>query len=345
MHRREQLDLRRPIQWIGDAMPRTAARLPAPPKHEWLELVNYWNGGGRDPVWFVADPLRSDLALVDHTASPRRSYEWPSHLPVLLGGIRPNAMDWYVVDTPSWYLGEGWALTPETAGVAGEDHRGPGVAPIHGWIRRRAGAAVLMIGGRNMTPAASHLRVSIDDRVIDERDIAPGSFLQMLDLPPGALEGAGEYATVSAAASSERTAIEQFDAQSAGRVVFGFDAGWHEHEYEPATGREWRWTSERATLRIRAEGHALTLFLRGVTERSGTSHIVVRVGDRILAQETVGAGLALSIGIPADILSAHDTILTIESDQTHVPAERSRRSPDRRRLGLRVFECRVTPAS
>ena len=345
MHRREELDLRRPIQWVGGAMPQTALHLPAPPKHEWLELVKYWNNGGRNPVWFVADPLRSDIALVDHAASPRRSYDWPSHAPVLLGGVRPSAMDWYVFDAPGWYLGEGWALTPETAGVAGEDHRGPAQAPIHGWIRRRDGAAVLMIGGRNMTTSASHLRVSIDDRTIDDRDLAPGSFLQMIDLPPGALQGSGEYATLSASASSDRTAIEQFDVQSTDRVVFGFGEGWHEHEYNPATGADWRWTSERAALRIRAHGHALTLFLRGVTERSGTSHIVVRIGDRVLAQESVGASLALSIGIPADLLSARDTILTIESDQTHVPAERSRRSPDRRRLGLRVFECRVTPAS
>jgi hypothetical protein len=345
MHRREQLDLRRPIQWIGDAMPRTAAQLPSPPKHEWLELVKYWNGGGRNPVWFVADPLRSDLALVDHAGAPHRSYDWPSHQPVLLGGVRPSAMDWYVLDAPGWYLGEGWAVTPETAGVAGEDHRGPGIAPIRGWIRRRAEAAVLMIGGRNMTPTSSHLQIAIDGRVVDDRDLAPGSFLQMIDLPPGALEGAGDYATVTATASSDRTAIEQFDAQSAGRVVFGFGEGWHEHEYNPSTGDQWRWTSERAALRIRAEGHALTLFLRGVTERSGTSRIIVRAGDRILARETVDASLAVTIGIPADIVSARDTILTIESDQTHVPAERSRRSPDRRRLGLRVFECRVTPAS
>jgi hypothetical protein len=326
-------------------MPQMAAHLPAPPKHEWLQLVQYWNDGGRDPVWFVADPLRSDLALVDHAASPHRSYDWPLRFPVLVGGVRPSAMDWYTLDNPGWYLGEGWALTPEAAGVAGEDHRGPGIAPIRGWIRRRAEAAVLMIGGRNMTPAASHLRVSIDGHVLDDRDVAPGSFLQMLDLPAGALEGAGDHATISVTASSDRTAIEQFDVQSAGRVVFGFGEGWHEHEYDPVTGAEWRWTSERAILRIRAERHALTLFLRGVTERSGTSHIVVRVGNRILAQEDVGASLAMSIGIPAAIVSGPDTLLTIESNQTHVPAERSRRSRDRRRLGLRVYECRVTPAS
>ena len=35
-----------------------------PPKHEWLELAKYWNGGGRNPVWFVADPQRAQIALV-----------------------------------------------------------------------------------------------------------------------------------------------------------------------------------------------------------------------------------------------------------------------------------------
>ena len=61
MHRRQELDLRRPSVWAG-GLPPLAEHLPAPPKHEWLELVNYWNRGGRAPIWFVADPPRSDLA-------------------------------------------------------------------------------------------------------------------------------------------------------------------------------------------------------------------------------------------------------------------------------------------
>jgi hypothetical protein len=99
MHRREDLDLRRPIQWVGGGMPQVSARLPAPPKHEWLELAKYWNAGGRAPVWFVADPLRSDLALVDH-GPPRGSYFWPLRFPVLVGGVRPNTMEWYSLDVP-----------------------------------------------------------------------------------------------------------------------------------------------------------------------------------------------------------------------------------------------------
>ena len=44
------------------------------------------------------------------------------------------------------------------------------------------------------------------------------------------------------------------------------------------------------------------------------------------------------------IEDAGDTI-TFETDQTYVPAERSGRTQDRRRLGLRIFRCelRATP--
>jgi hypothetical protein len=344
MHRREALDLRRPIQWTGDAMPRVSGPLPTPPKHEWLELVKYWNSGGREPLWFVADPLRTDLALVDHRR-PHGSYRWPLTFPVLVGGVRPSEMDWYVLDAPGWYLGEGWALTPETAGVATEDRRGPGIAPIEGWIRRRPDAAVMMIGGRNMTTGPARLRVSVDGRPIDERDLAPGFFLNMIDLPAGSLAGSGVYAGLAVSSDRDRVAVEQFDTQSAGRVVFGFGDGWHEPEYNPSSGLQWRWTSERASLRVRPEGHALRLFLRGTTERYNPSIVTVRVGDRVLTREEVGMDFGLSIGIPADIVIGREATITIETDQTHVPAERSRRSPDRRRLGLRVYECRITPVS
>jgi hypothetical protein len=116
MHRRQEFDLRRPIVWSGDRLSGFAARLPAPPKREWLELVNYWNSGGRGDVWFLADPLRSDLALIDDPAR-RGTYRWsdgisrPSlWMTTLLGGIRPREADWYVIQPPGWYLGERGSL-------------------------------------------------------------------------------------------------------------------------------------------------------------------------------------------------------------------------------------------
>ena len=232
MHRREDLDLRRPFEWSGGDGPVFSQRLRAPAKHEWLELVKYWNTGGHAPVWFVADPLRTDLALIDRPAGRQAGYRWPLDYPVLMSGTRPNEMDWHIFDAPGWYLGEGWALTPETAGVAEEDRRGPALAPIEGWIRRRSEEVTLMIGGRNLSGLAppAPITVAIDGRPIGTIAAGPGFFLQFLSLPPGALAGPGAYARLTVAADRPRVVVEQFDAQPVARVVFGFAEGWHEME-------------------------------------------------------------------------------------------------------------------
>ena len=74
----------------------------------------------------------------------------------------------------------------------------------------------------------------------------------------GRLSGDGAFARLSVTASTTGggavppIAIEQFDLQPPSNVEVGFDAGWHEPEYNPATGRSWRWMSEQATLAVRA---------------------------------------------------------------------------------------------
>jgi hypothetical protein len=263
-------------------------------------------------------------------------------------------MQWHVFDSPGWYLGEGWALTPETAGVAQEDHRGPGITPIEGWIRRRPEALTLMIGGRNLVVdgPSIHAAVAIDGRPIDDLVAAPGAFLRFLRLPEGALDGAGAYARISISADSPRLAIEQFDAQSSGQLVFGFGEGWHEFEYNPTTGRSWRWMSERGALRVRgaASGagvrHTLQLVLIGETDPlPRASRVAVRVGDRVVGQFTVGRVFSVQTVIPGDLLAADENTIVVETDQAVVPAERSRRTQDRRHLGLRLFDVQLRPVS
>ncbi len=347
MHRREDLDLRRPLGWSADT-PRVFKRLPAPPQHEWLELVKYWNGGGRNEVWFVADPGRTDLALIDRASARIAGYRWPLTHHELLGGVRPDVMDWLRVRQPGWYLGEGWALTPETAGVALADGRGPDRAPIRGWIRRRHDALMLLVGGRNLSPGgpAARVTIAIDGRAIDQPVVAPGFFLRMLALPAGALDGEGDYATVSIAADGH-VAIEQFDAQSSDRVVFGFGEGWNEAEFSTAVG-PWRWTSDRSVLRVHAAGRSLTLTLRGeapIVSHWRPTHLKVSAGGRVVAEETLLTRFDLQVRIPAALVAGGESTITIETDRTSVPAHGIRRSLDRRRLGLRVFECDLKPVS
>jgi hypothetical protein len=205
-----------------------------------------------------------------------------------------------------------------------------------------------MLGGRNLAPDGSSVRVTvaIDDRSIDERVVSPGFFLRMAPLPRGALNGAGDYSRLSVSADRPGVAIEQFDAQSADRVVFGFAEGWHEREYDPATGRMWRWMSERGVIRARGEGHALRLGLTGETGSfASPSRVTARAGDRVLAQWTVGREFSVSARIPADALTSDEREIVVETDQFFVPAERSRRTQDRRHLGLRIYDCQLRPVS
>ena len=343
MHRREEFDLRRPLLWNMATLP-TVSRLPATAKHEWLEVVKYWNRGGTDPVWFVADPLRSDLALIRSPNRPSR-YRWPFTPTNLLGGARPGELDWHLLDAPDWYLGEGWSLTPETAGVAKEDGKGPGYGSISGWVRRSPLLLTLMIGGRNLTVpgAPAQVRVAIDGMRVSDVTVPPGFFLQTIEAV--ATPGVGAYATLTLDSDRTDLAVEQFDAQPTGHVMFGFGDGWHEQEYNPSTGRSWRWTSERAQLRVRAEGHALALTLRGEIEAASTSHVVVRAGGRVVDEFEAGPTFGRTVIIPAGAVSGPESVLTIESSASYVPAETRWRSRDRRRLGLKLTECRVTQAS
>lgn len=344
MHRRESFDMRRPITWVGDRMPPVATVLPAPPKHEWLELVKYWKGGGRAPVWFVADPLRSDLALVRYAGRPAL-YRWPLDQMELLGGVRPNVMDWHTMPVPDWYLEEGWALTPETAGIAREDRRGPGLAPIAGWVRRWAQPSTLMVGGRNLglSGRPAQVRVSVDGELVDETTVNPGVFLRMIQLP--ARTGDADYLKVTVSADNPDAAVEQFDSQPAGRVVFGFGDGWNEQEYNPSTGALWRWTTDRALLRVKAEGHAVALTLRGEIEEASTSRVTVRVGDRVAGAFEVGRTFERTVVIPADFFAAGESDVAIESSAYYVPADTRWRSGDHRKLALKLYECRITAVS
>src|SRR5581483_340393 len=91
MDRREALDLRAPAKYLGGFPPNVHVMAQAPPQHEALRASTAWDG--REPLWFIADPKRTDIDLIQH-GEPQR-YRWSLPYPVLIGGVRPNEMDWY----------------------------------------------------------------------------------------------------------------------------------------------------------------------------------------------------------------------------------------------------------
>jgi hypothetical protein len=344
--------------------PPAAPLLDVRPRTEWLSLVRYWNGGNRAPVWFLADPYRTDLALVDPAArTVVQRYAW--HIPTdwFLSGIRPDALDWIEIGPPGWYLEEGWGLTPETAGVATLQNRSPAMAPIVGHVRRSGGPRVLLIGGRNLGAAgdpAVRFTTTIDGTVIDDvvAEAMPGFFLRMLPLDPDVFGGAraapssgpSDYATLEATAAAAdgsgrpvKAAFEQFDLQPASGTIFGFDTGWYEFEYSPALRRTFRWSSARADILVHHGGRDVSLHITGESPLryfDAAPHVSVRAGDRVLATFAPDRDFDQTIRVPSAALDAAGGRITVRTDRTFVPAERSG-SPDRRALGLRFYSVSV----
>ena len=336
-----------------------AVALAAPPKHEWLEVVKQWQAGARGPVWFLADPRRTDLALVDPQVQMLRGqFDWPFPSEVYLGGIRPNGLRWLVINEPGWFAGEGWHLTPETAGVARADGRGLGSGPIRAWIRPRGGAAAMMIGGRHLgsgSGPAALVTVRIGGREIEQWTVAASapSFLRFIPLPAGALACGAPWcvlevrATVSGGAATGIVAIDQFNLQDPDSPMLGFGEGWQEPEYEPARGISWRWASEKAVLRTSTTDRDVELQIVGESPRryfDRPSRVVGTAGGTQLWNIDAGSDFAWSFRVPAAALRSSGGAITIETDQFFRPADRGR-GADKRALGLRVYLVKLRPAS
>lgn len=336
-----------------------ATILPSPPRLEWLELTRYWRDGRTDPVWFLADPSRSDLALIDPASlAESTEFRWPLVARPAFGGMRPSAVRWYRMRAPGWFAEEGWALTPETSGMAALMGRGPHLGPITAHVRRRTGAATVMVGGRNLAgpnDPAARFTLAIDGVTLQQWDAAPGFFLHLFEIPAGRLMGDGAFATLtiqSSAASGSAvipTAIEQFDLQDPQALIWGYGDGWNEAEYNTTLG-VWRWTSDRATVRIAGapQDVRVTLSVESPLRYFDTpASVRVTAGDREIATTLLGATGTWSFLVPAEALAASRGMLTIETDKTLVPSERDG-GADNRRLGLRVLAFRVanslTPA-
>ena len=307
--------------------------------------MKYWSEGGRAPVWFVVDPKRTMIDLVQH-GDPAR-YRWALPHPVLIGGARPDEMDFYRVEAPDWFVGEGWALTPEAAGIADADGRGPSVSPIAVWVSRRVAGGALVIGGRNFspTPGDHHDRgAERDPAALSVVHGAAGAVLPHLsaaDVRPAADAGLRAPADPHVPRSACRDRTIRRVAGS--RPVFAYGAGWYEQEFNPRTGARWRWLSERGELRFASRTPRLTLHLEGENPQtyfSRGSRLLVRAGDRVIFDDVLTADFALDLPVPDGI-----EVVTFETDQVFQPADRSRKSQDRRHLGLRIFKVEVRPGS
>jgi hypothetical protein len=191
--------------------------------------------------------------------------------------------------------------------------------------------------------------VTIDGREIGDWEIpAGGRFFQRVRLEPGTLTGEGTFARLLASykdaeGKPAHVRLTQLMVAPPQTVFFIPNAGWNESEYSDELQRRWRWTTGRADTFINSGGRDVTLTLAAESPLryfDAAPHVTVRAGTQVLTTANPASDFTLTVRVPASALATSDGMITIETDKTFVPHDRSG-SPDRRTLGLRIFELKV----
>jgi hypothetical protein len=327
-----------------------ATILPSPVMRESTALAEYWRGGGAMPVWYLADPARGDLELVDPLSRRVHAhYGWAFPREAFLSGVRPDILDLVSIDSPpGWFAETGWHLTPETLNISEQQGLAEGIAQV----RSRSEAALLVLGGEStQAPGGKPARVSLTlgERVVEEWDVPPGGrFFKRIVLEPGMLAGDAPFTRLvvsykGANGRPERVRLTQLMVASPQSVFHIEHSGWNESEYSDQLQRRWRWTTARAETFVNSAGRDLTLTIAGESPLryfDTAPRVTIRAGTQVLATAQPSSDFELSVKVPAAALAASDGMLTIETDQSFVPHERSG-SPDRRTLGLRIFRFEI----
>ncbi|HEX6324131.1 MAG TPA: hypothetical protein VFZ36_10435 [Vicinamibacterales bacterium] len=312
MHHSVAADLEGARTWEPIPPMRT---LPPADGYEWLELVKLWQAGYDGPIWFLADPRRTDLRQIDpQRRRLLRQYGWPERDLPFIGGIRPNRIDWYHIERPGWFLGRGWALSPDVGGLTALDHDGAGQEPAVAWIRRRDTAATMLLGGWHDGAESDPpvvVRVRVDGTQVDEWPIRPGPFVFMRPLLPGEIAGEGMYARLEieatwAGSGPAPIALDQFDVQPIDGATVAYDEGWDGPEQDRRSGQTWRAASGDATLWLYNPGRDLTLAISGAGEArrfGGGPELTVLAGERELARFPLDGHFTRTVTIPAEALS------------------------------------------
>jgi len=177
---------------------------------------------------------------------------------------------------------------------------------------------------------------------------AAGRIFQRVRLAPGSLAGEGTFARLLASykdaeGKPAHVRLTQLMIASPQAVFFIPGAGWNESEYSDQLQRRWRWSTGRAETFVNSAGRDVTLTLSGESPLryfDAAPHVIIRAGKQVLATAEPASDFSLRVPVPASALAASDGMITIETDKTFVPHDRSG-SPDRRTLGLRIFELNV----
>ena len=137
----------------------------------------------------------------------------------------------------------------------------------------------------------------------------------------------------------------------AGSSFLLYEDGWYNDEFDPEANRQWRWTSDRASLSFRNPRADAVLYLqfdgRPDLSPNGQQRVTLRIGNDVVhellleSRDPQFARLQLDAAQLGDSETAR---IDLDINPTFVPSEiPNSTSVDDRRLGVRVYYAFLEP--
>lgn len=306
------------------------------PNEEWRALNRYWVRGEQRPIWFLRDPQRSTLRLVDPAAQTHIA-AWRVADPVarLIQGARPTEIELVRLDPPRWFVENGVYVPPaEPARAADAPHvifvrpdRHAQDVELAG-IADREVAVDVAVGDGPRQPRAVQQAFSIRASVPSRRPLDPPY------IPIRIFAGAPVRFT-------------ELSLTSEGRERLQMVRGFYQIEREGQSGT-YRWMAPRAEAVVVRSGAPVRLRLRGrvpVDRLEFPLTIQVNAdGTTLTTHEVQGEDVVVEVEL-GEAEAGSTTALTFIASQSFVPHS-VEHNGDTRELALRVYDLaveRLTP--
>jgi hypothetical protein len=329
--------------YLDDGAPAGIDRLlGATPGTAVARLRDFWIGGGRKDVLFVAQPGRTDLESIDaRSRHALGDWRWPFE-GRFLGGSRPIAAELLRISPPGFFAGAGFLLNLEAGRVA-ELHR---FVERRAWLRALGEPTFLILAGEPTGPAAQHrMQLSLAGEPLFEHACGD-ALLKGLLLPPR--PGADDY--VELLARSRRGGVPEgvpfalrgLDYARRSETGFAHGAGWFYPESDEHK-RPFRWATQQARSLVHVPGRGARLRIAGTAPleyvgAGGRLQLFVD-GQKLVERASNEKAFSLELELPP---GAPFREVLLKSDRSFVP-DRVQRNGDRRRLALRVYDFRIAP--
>jgi hypothetical protein len=302
------------------------------PGIEWRGLNRYWTYGGDQPVWFLNDPSRSTLRLVDpESQSVIASWRWPEAVSRLLQGARPMQVRLVRINPPEWFAESGAFLMEQTPGSE-RSPAGPHLLFV------RAAAEPRTLGVFGIAPARTNLEIVVGaertPHVAVTRSFAisakvPATDRAQPEYVPVMLEANHPFQVTGFALASE--------SEDSLEATLGF------FPPEQDESGEFQWVGPRGEVAIARSGPPLRLSMRGWIPTEFFEmpvQVVVGVDGQPMKTETItSADFRISIDLPA-VETQSTTVVSFEASSTFVP-DAVEHNGDRRQLTFRAYDLRT----